>query len=576
MAILSTHRKPLRLILFVVFVLALSFFTLSSDYFESSNLALYINHPYAYVHSSYDWGRRKQRYPVSSYETLSQDPPHQLPKIQFEFEEGQGVQESRKKEVKSTFKKCWNNYRKYAWGYDELKPISLMGANTFSGWGATLVDSLDALWIMDMKLEFKEAIHQVVSIDWDFHPDHQICSTFETTIRYLGGLLAAYDLSNETVILQKATELGEMLYSAFDTPNRMPANSFNFERAKEGQLLPSTREISANVGSLSMEFTRLSQLTGDPKFFDAIERVKKELKRTQDGTKLPGLWPTFVDVQNGFLTPDSSFTLGSMADSLYEYLPKMYALLGGLDESYMEMHVKAVNTAKAFLLFRPMLPDTESDVDILFSGTVLANGRGIIDLMPQGQHLTCFVGGMFALGGKLFDIPEDLEVGARLARGCSWAYQAMPTGVMPEEFAMVPCKEANMGKCAWDEERWKKEGNKNFPKGFSSAHAPGYFLRPEAIESLFYLYRITGDSKWQDMAWEMFQSIKKVTETKYGFSAIEDVTRGGSPKKLDQMESFWLAETLKYFYLIFSEPDLISLDDYVLNTEAHPLRIPKP
>lgn len=367
-----------------------------------------------------------------------------------------------------------------------------------------------------------------------------------------------------------------MLYSAFDTPNRMPANSFNFERAKEGQLLPSTREISANVGSLSMEFTRLTQLTGDPKFFDATERIKKELKRTQDGTKLPGLWPTFVDVQNGFLTPDSSFTLGSMADSLYEYLPKMYALLGGLDDSYMEMHVKAMNTAKAFLLFRPMLPDTESDVDILFSGTVLANGRGIIDLLPQGQHLTCFVGGMFALGGKLFDIQEDVEIGERLARGCAWAYEAMPTGVMPEEFAMIPCKEANMGKCAWDEERWEKEGSKKLPKGFSSAHAPGYYLRPEAIESVFYLYRITGDSKWQDIAWDMFQSIKKVTETKYGFSAIDDVTRGGTPKKVDSMESFWLAETLKYFYLIFSEPDLISLDDYVLNTEAHPLRIPKP
>lgn len=165
MAILSTHRKPLRLILFVFFVLALSFFTLSSDYFESSNLGLYINHPYAYIHSSYDWARRKQRYPVSSYETLSQDTPHQLPKIQFEFEEGQGVQESRRRVIKDTFKKCWHNYRKYAWGYDELKPISLMGANSFLGWGATLVDSLDALWIMDMKLEFKEAIHQVVSID---------------------------------------------------------------------------------------------------------------------------------------------------------------------------------------------------------------------------------------------------------------------------------------------------------------------------------------------------------------------------------------------------------------------------
>ncbi|KUI60505.1 Mannosyl-oligosaccharide 1,2-alpha-mannosidase MNS1 [Cytospora mali] len=574
MAILSTHRKPLRLVVFVAIVLLLSFYTLSDRFDFEAPLALYVNQPYAYVRSSFDWARRKQKYPVSSYEKLPKEAPHQLPRIQYDFKEGEGVQESRRSEVKKTFQKCWRSYRKHAWGFDELTPISLRGADTFSGWGATLVDSLDALWAMDLQHEFKEAVHHVVGIDWDAHPDHDVCSLFETNIRYLGGLLAAYDLSGETVLLRKANELGNMLFNAFDTPNRMPANSFHFERAKESLLLPSTREISANVGSLSMEFTRLSQLTGDPKFFDAITRVKKQLERSQDGTKLPGMWPTFVDVQNGFLTPDSSFTLGSMADSLYEYLPKMYALLGGVDDSYKKMYVKAMDTAKAFLLFRPMVPDEETD--ILFSGTVLSNGNGIIDLMPQGQHLTCFVGGMFALGGKLFENEEDVEIGAKLARGCAWAYKAMPTGVMPEEFTLIPCKEANLAKCKWDEERWGREGKPRFPKGFSSVHAPGYMLRPEAIESVFVLYRITGDPAWQDVAWDMFQAIKRVTETKYAHSAIEDVTRGNSPKKLDSMESFWLAETLKYFYLIFSEPDLMSLDDFVLNTEAHPLRIPKP
>lgn len=574
MPIMSTHRKPLRLVVFVAFVLLISFYTLSDRFEIEAPLALYINHPYAYVRSSFDWARRKQRYPVHSYENLPKQPPHRLAKIQYDFEKNEGVQESRRSEVKKAFKKCWNSYRKHAWGYDELTPISLRGADSFSGWGATLVDSLDALYVMGMHEEFTEAVHHVVGIDWDDHGDHEICSLFETNIRYLGGLLAAYDLSNEAVLLRKATELGNMLFNAFDTPNRMPANSFHFERAKESLLTPSTREISANVGSLSLEFTRLSQLTGDPKFFDAISRVKRELQKTQDSTKLPGMWPTFVDVQNGFLTPDNSFTLGSMADSLYEYLPKMYALLGGLDDSYREMYVKAMDTAKAFLLFRPMVPD--EDTDILFSGTVLSNGNGIIDLMPQGQHLTCFVGGMFALGGKLFGVEEDLDIGAKLARGCAWAYESMPTGVMPEEFTLVPCKGANLARCEWEEARWSKSGSNRLPRGFSSVHAPGYMLRPEAIESVFYLYRITGDPAWRDTAWDMFESIRRVTETKHAHSAVEDVTRGNAPKKLDSMESFWLAETLKYFYLIFSEPDLMSLDDYVLNTEAHPLRIPKP
>jgi len=98
--------------------------------------------------------------------------------------------------------------------------------------------------------------------------------------------------------------------------------------------------------------------------------------------------------------------------------------------------------------------------------------------------------------------------------------------------------------------------------------------RPEAIESVFILYRITGDESLRDDAWEMFQSIDKYTKTEYGNAALDDMTEM-PPTKSDSMESFWTAETLKYFYLIFSEPDLVSLDDYIFNTEAHPFKRPK-
>lgn len=530
MALLSSYRRPGRLLVLTAIAFFVSFLTISSHWMPDD---FYGRAPFNFVKSSYDWANRPQKYPVASFDRLPSGTPHQLAKVQYAFSHNEGVQESRRRAVKTTFNKCWTSYREYAWGYDELQPISLQAIDTFSGWGATLVDALDALWIMGMKSEFDEAIHAVVTLDWDATP-HQLCSLFETNIRYLGGLLAAYELSGEPLLLSKAAELGHMLYNAFDTPNRMPANSFNFKKAKDGLLEPSTREVSASIGSLSLEFTRLSQLTGDPKFFDAVERIKKELMRTQDGTKLPGMWPTFLDVKNGFLTPDNSFTLGSMADSLYEYLPKMYALLGGLDDSYKDMHIKAMETAKAFVLFRPMLPD--KDVDILFSGTVLSNGGTIIDLLPQTQHLACFTGGMFALGGKLFDIADDVRVGEQLTRGCAWAYQVMPQGVMPEEFAMLSCKEPGLAHCEWDEERWKKQGNNKLPQGFSSVHMPEYLLRPEAIESVFYMYRMTGDSKWQDIAWEMFESIKKATETRFGHSAIKDVTRGGTPEKKDSME----------------------------------------
>ena len=91
-------------------------------------------------------------------------------------------------------------------------------------------------------------------------------------------------------------------------------------------------------------------------------------------------------------------------------------------------------------------------------------------------------------------------------------------------------------------------------------------LSPEAIESIFVLYRITGDTTLQDTAWRMFEAINNATKTDIAHSAIADVTlpQGKATQKLDQCESFWMAETLKYFYLIFSEPGLVSLDEYVL------------
>lgn len=89
------------------------------------------------------------------------------------------------------------------------------------------------------------------------------------------------------------------------------------------------------------------------------------------------------------------------------------------------------------------------------------------------------------------------------------------------------------------------------------------------------MYRITGDPVWQDRGWKMWESIIRATQTDIGHSAIYDVTKKDKYNdKADSMESFWLAETLKYFYLLFSEPDVISLDEWVLNTEAHPFRRP--
>jgi len=86
---------------------------------------------------------------------------------------------------------------------------------------------------------------------------------------------------------------------------------------------PDDGVLAAEIGSLSLEFTRLSQLTGDAKFFDAIQRISDRFEQAQLKTKLPGMWPVVVNPQAADLGTDTGFTLGAMADSLYEYLPKV-------------------------------------------------------------------------------------------------------------------------------------------------------------------------------------------------------------------------------------------------------------
>ena len=152
------------------------------------------------------------------------------------------------------------------------------------------------------------------------------------------------------------------------------------------------------------------------------------------------------------------------------------------------------------------------------------------------------------------------------------------------------------GECDWNETKWyeaigERHGSdaetqsmsfldrgkniaerQGLPPGFTAHGDTRYILRPEAIESIFILYRITGDAELMDHAWRMFEAIIRATKTDIAHAAVTDV-RATQPPKNDRMESFWLAETLKYFYLIFSEPSLINLDRYVLNTEAHPFKV---
>ncbi|OAQ65941.1 glycosyl hydrolase family 47 protein [Pochonia chlamydosporia 170] len=592
-----THRTLSIAVLACVFVYILIHLRsspLSSSVRELDKLKQFMNYgsnvPSTLVatKSSVDWAAiRMSHMPPSKLTKLPRGRKSRLPRIQHAFASelpsDAVLREFRQDQVRQVFRNDWQNYRQYAWGKDALNPVSGTAKDQFSGWAATLVDSLDTLWIMGLRDEFNEAVAAVAKIDFGNSTSNRV-NIFETNIRYLGGLLAAYDLSNSDVLLTKAVELGNLIYAGFNTPDHMPVDFIDFEAAKRGTGLEVEEwVVSASPGTLSLEMTHLSQITGDDKYYDAVARVMQEFHKQQPKTKLPGLWPIWVSMRSLDLSNRIEFSLGSSADSLYEYLPKMYALLGGQEPMYETMTKSFMNAATTHMFFRPMLPGGE---DILIAGNINVESDGSSPLDPESEHLACFIAGTMALGGRLMGQPGDVETGAKLAKGCAYVYNAFASGLMPERYNMVPCEPILAANCAWDEKRWieeqqmRDEWKPHLPKGFTTAKDPRYLLRPEAIESLFILYRITGERSYQDTAWKMFQAVHKAAKTKYGHAAVRDVTRVFDEESRQQnledyMESFWFAETLKYFYLIFSPPDLIDLDEFVLNTEAHPFRRPQ-
>jgi mannosyl-oligosaccharide alpha-1,2-mannosidase len=377
-----------------------------------------------------------------------------------------------------------------------------------------------------------------------------------------------------------------------------------------------------------LEFTKLSMLTGDMKFYDAAERVAMFFELAQNGTSIPGLWPKQVDtarmpnttvqlaatvgssniardspnftqaVRDAFVSGVNEFSLGGESDSAYEYIPKMYLLLGGAKnegaERYLHMYSRFVDTAlEAGMWFRPLAP---GNPDVLLTGTLVSRKDDAKPVLKADvEHLGCFTGGMLGLGSRLLlsnttlplarspsaKNPTDrlaqsqkhLQVSQAMTDGCAWAYAQTLTGIAPERFSVHPCSPSSgrLGQCLWNTS--SPSTSPNLPAGFASISDARYHLRPEAIESVFYLWRITGQKYLQEVAWEMFEAIEAVTATEFGNAEIKDVNEREGGSREDKMESFFLAETMKYFYLMFCGGEVVGLDEWVFNTEAHPFRI---
>ncbi|KAF9128316.1 mannosyl-oligosaccharide alpha-1,2-mannosidase [Mortierella sp. GBA39] len=485
-------------------------------------------------------------------------PPHVNP----------AIWEERKNRVKAAFLHSWSAYKRDAWGKDEYHPITKYGSNMIrKGQGFTIVDSLDTILLMGLEEEFQDAKDWVKN-ELDFDQDGEV-NLFETTIRVLGGLLSAYDQSGkDPLFLRKAVDLADRLMGAFETPTGIPYASVHL-RDRRG--VPGhDRGISstAEVTSLQLEFKYLSYLTGDERYWKAAENVMLKIKEMDS---LDGLVPIYINPNTGQFQ-GGEIRLGSRGDSYYEYLIKQYLQTGKKELVYKDMYDEAIAGVKKHLLGRT-IPN-----NLLFVGEISKYNPK--SLTPKMDHLVCFLGGTLALGstsGHPIDSSQprsqfsplqesDFKMGEELTESCYEMYRQTETGLAAEIVHWVQNA---------DQIKDKTVRQHALGSDFIVNDRDGHnWLRPETVESLFYLWRLTGDDKYRHWGWNIFEAIEKYSKVPTGgYSSIHDIRQASNINFSDKMETFFLAETLKYFYLLFGSDDVLPLDKYVFNTEAHPLPV---
>ncbi|XP_067947803.1 mannosyl-oligosaccharide 1,2-alpha-mannosidase IA-like [Watersipora subatra] len=450
------------------------------------------------------------------------------------------VAQQRREHIVEMMKFSWDKYKEHAWGHNELKPISKKGHSSgiFGGntaLGATIVDGMDTLWIMGLTDRFDEGSKWIeTNLNFDLSAD---ISVFEVNIRFIGGLLSCYAFTGKSVFKEKAIHIADQLLPAFNTPTGIPYALVNLRRktGKNYGWASGGSSILSEFGTLHMEWWYLTQISGNSVYYDKVKRIREVI----NSLELPnGLYPNYLNPKTG-RWGSAHTSIGALGDSFYEYLLKVWIQTGKADTEAKSMYDTAVKGVETHLL-------KTSRGGLKYLGEY-KNGR----TEAKMGHLTCFAGGMFALGAKASeDEAHYMELGADIANTCHESYTRTATGLGPEYFRMDGATEAVA-----------MRQNEKY-----------YILRPEVLETHFYLYRLTKDNKYREWAWQAVQAMDKYCRTENGYSGLKDVTNANSAKD-DVQQSFFLAETLKYLYLIFSDDDVLPLDEWVLNTEAHPFPI---
>lgn len=447
-------------------------------------------------------------------------------------------QNERQKKVVKAFKHAWEGYRQYAWGHDELRPVS----KTYSEWfglGLTIIDSLDTMLLMNLREEFQQARDWVAnSLSFDKNVDVNL---FETTIRVLGGLLSAYHLSQDDLFLRKAIDLGDRLLPAFNSRSNIPYSDVNLLTHTAHPPRWGPDSSVSEVTTIQLEFRDLAYTTGNSKYKEAVDRVMNHLHNLP---KRAGLVPIFVNADTGSFRPGSTITLGARGDSYYEYLLKQWLQSGKSEDWLRDDFVEAMDGVMS-LLKRESHPSKLVYIGELLHGQTFS---------PKMDHLVCFLPGTLMLAVHNGLDKKYEQFAKDLLETCVQMYKRMPTGLSAElvYFNQGPSTPEDITVRPLD------------------AHC---LLRPETVESLFILYRLTGDKKYQEYGWTIFQAFEEHAKIATGgYSSLNSVKEPRLGFR-DKMESFFLGETLKYLFLLFSDVDMVPLDKFVFNTEAHILPI---
>src|SRR5438552_12940985 len=241
-------------------------------------------------------------------------------------------------EVRTEFLHAWKGYKKYAWGHDDLKPLS----KTYHDWYVepllmTPVDALDTMILMGLKDEASSTREYIIK-NLSFDKDIEV-QNFEITIRLLGGLLSSYQLTGDQRLLSLDEDLGIRLLPVFNSPTGLPYRYINLK----------TRKVRGNVtnpaeaGTLLIEFGTLSKLTHKPFFYDQAKRALVEIYNRRSPLGLVGTW---INVETGKWTDTDSHISGAI-DSYYEYLLKCSILFH--DQDCKRMWLDSITAINKYL-----------------------------------------------------------------------------------------------------------------------------------------------------------------------------------------------------------------------------------